>query len=368
MPPTQLPGSRIADGSVQRQDLDAVTAGSAVIRKVLAGQGVLLNSTGPDAGTGDVTVNASMVGDNLVPNGSFELGMLGWSTSGAQAGSGVAGYVASADETKGINGSNYLVLDRSTAVSGTHGTWALGTIFDVEEGATYDFSAYLTGSEASSADILVRLTWYSASYANLGYQQIGGGNGVTTSRVERSIRTVAPANARRASVSIYNYLTSTCRYLYVDGVSVRKVVRQGPGSNLDADTLDGEQGKNIFAGLRANANLHGGGTITTTNGAVKWSQRFIFIGDAAGTEAPSGSASYLQIVMPNAALTVPVLNGSPVTIIADGIPLASWRALYYDLSNGSAIATSTAGFTIVDYTLTGNFCPPPDWVLIAAHS
>lgn len=202
MPPTQLRGTQIADGGVQRQDLDVSTPGSAVIRKVLAGTRVSLSSTGPDAGTGDVTVS----------------------------------------------------------------------------------------------------------------------------------------------------------------------VQEGPGSGLNADLLDGEQGKNVFAGLRANANLHGGGTITTTNNAVKWSNRFIFIGDAAGTEAPSGSASYLQIVMPNAALTVPVLNGSPVTITADGIPLTAWQALYYDLSNGHSVATSTSGFTIISYTLAGNFCPPPDWVLIAANN
>jgi hypothetical protein len=58
---TQLRGTQVLDGSVQRQDLDAVTSGSAVIRKVLPGVGVELVSTGPDAGTGDVTLSVPAI-------------------------------------------------------------------------------------------------------------------------------------------------------------------------------------------------------------------------------------------------------------------------------------------------------------------
>jgi hypothetical protein len=50
-------GGQIADGSIQRVDLDVTTVGQAVIRKAIAGLGVSLTSTGADAGTGDVTVN-----------------------------------------------------------------------------------------------------------------------------------------------------------------------------------------------------------------------------------------------------------------------------------------------------------------------
>ena len=56
---TQLSGSQVTDGSIQRSDLDVVTAGSAVIRKAIAGVGISLTSTGPDAGTGDVTITAT---------------------------------------------------------------------------------------------------------------------------------------------------------------------------------------------------------------------------------------------------------------------------------------------------------------------
>ena len=55
---TQLTGQQVGDGTVQRVDLDSTTAGNAVIKKVIAGTGITLSSTGVDAGTGDVTINA----------------------------------------------------------------------------------------------------------------------------------------------------------------------------------------------------------------------------------------------------------------------------------------------------------------------
>ena len=56
---TQLTGKQVSDGSVQRQDLDVTNAGFAVIRKILAGIGISLSSSGVDAGTGDVTVSVT---------------------------------------------------------------------------------------------------------------------------------------------------------------------------------------------------------------------------------------------------------------------------------------------------------------------
>lgn len=59
MPRTQGTGLQVQDGTIQRIDLDAVTPGAAVIRRLLPGTNVTFTSTGPDSGTGDVTVNAS---------------------------------------------------------------------------------------------------------------------------------------------------------------------------------------------------------------------------------------------------------------------------------------------------------------------
>ena len=64
---TQITGQQVGDGTVQRADLDVSTAGSAVIRKVLAGTGVSLVSTGPDSGTGDVTISAASAVQSAAP-------------------------------------------------------------------------------------------------------------------------------------------------------------------------------------------------------------------------------------------------------------------------------------------------------------
>jgi hypothetical protein len=57
MPPTVIRGTQVLDGTIQRPDLDVVTAGKAVVVKLVQGSGITLSSTGVDSGTGDVTVS-----------------------------------------------------------------------------------------------------------------------------------------------------------------------------------------------------------------------------------------------------------------------------------------------------------------------
>lgn len=59
MPVTGLRGRQIKDDDVTRADLNVTTSGSAVITKIIAGTNITISSTGVDAGTGDVTINAS---------------------------------------------------------------------------------------------------------------------------------------------------------------------------------------------------------------------------------------------------------------------------------------------------------------------
>lgn len=72
---TQIRGVRILDGSIQRDDLNVDVAGQAVIRRLIAGSNITIDSsTGVDSGTGDVTISATL------PPGS---GNTLWSGSGA---------------------------------------------------------------------------------------------------------------------------------------------------------------------------------------------------------------------------------------------------------------------------------------------
>lgn len=55
MAATSVRSEQIGDEQVRRQDLNTTLSGSAVIAKAVAGDGVELDSTGVDVGTGDVT-------------------------------------------------------------------------------------------------------------------------------------------------------------------------------------------------------------------------------------------------------------------------------------------------------------------------
>ena len=61
MPITTPSGRQILDGSIQRADLDSTTVGQAVIRKIIQGTGININSTGADSGTGDVTISSASI-------------------------------------------------------------------------------------------------------------------------------------------------------------------------------------------------------------------------------------------------------------------------------------------------------------------
>ena len=58
----KLKSEQIKDGEVKRDDINVDETGQAVIRKIIAGTGVIITSTGVDAGTGDVTIQATGTG------------------------------------------------------------------------------------------------------------------------------------------------------------------------------------------------------------------------------------------------------------------------------------------------------------------
>jgi|LULL01.1.fsa_nt_gb hypothetical protein len=56
MAKTEVKTRDIGDGEVKRQDLNVSESGSAVTRRIIAGDGIAIVSTGVDSGTGDVTL------------------------------------------------------------------------------------------------------------------------------------------------------------------------------------------------------------------------------------------------------------------------------------------------------------------------
>lgn len=65
MSKSQLKGEQILDGSIKKDDLNITETGKAVIIKVKAGNNISLDSTGVDAGTGEVTIHSEK--EDLLP-------------------------------------------------------------------------------------------------------------------------------------------------------------------------------------------------------------------------------------------------------------------------------------------------------------
>lgn len=58
MAKTQITGSQVLDRSITIDDIDTTSAGKALVTRILAGNGISLQSTGADTGTGVVTVSS----------------------------------------------------------------------------------------------------------------------------------------------------------------------------------------------------------------------------------------------------------------------------------------------------------------------
>lgn len=66
---TQFSTRNLGLSSVNKDDVDVVTSGKALITKVIAGTGISFSSTGVDAGTGDVTINGSPLTETALADG-----------------------------------------------------------------------------------------------------------------------------------------------------------------------------------------------------------------------------------------------------------------------------------------------------------
>lgn len=62
---TQIKGTQVLDGTIDRDDIDITTSTKSLVRKIVAGTNIGLSSTGADAGTGDVTINSTASGSGI---------------------------------------------------------------------------------------------------------------------------------------------------------------------------------------------------------------------------------------------------------------------------------------------------------------
>lgn len=155
---TGLRGRQILDDSVVRGDLNTTSTGDAVIRKIIAGTGLSISSTGVDAGTGDVTVSqVARTINGVTYDGSANITITANTTNALTFNNGGAGIapnntfngsaaVTVSYNTIGAPGANGQNASGSWAISVT-GNAATATVLQTARainGVSFDGSAAIT--------------------------------------------------------------------------------------------------------------------------------------------------------------------------------------------------------------------------------
>ena len=163
---------------------------------------------------------------------------------------------------------------------------------------------------------------------------------------------------------------------YISGTSAQFL--KGDGS-LDSNTYalsshthddryftETETNDLIVPGLRAGMNITGGGTISVDgSGNINWTQRLIVICN--GRSATSSTSGFFDITVPAAGTVITGVGGAAnKTVVAAGIPLAAWEALYYILPFGSNNSSVAANFRVVGYTT--DITVPYNWLLLCVRN
>ena len=110
--------------------------------------------------------------------------------------------------------------------------------------------------------------------------------------------------------------------------------------------------------------ITGGGTVSFQNGNLSWNERFIAIsGGYGGNTSLSG---HYDIVFPPVGTVITGYGGlANQTVVATGIPLGLWNALYYEIPSANN-ATINTNFKLVNFSTS--FTVPDNWVLLALRN
>lgn len=122
----------------------------------------------------------------------------------------------------------------------------------------------------------------------------------------------------------------------------------------------------LIPSLRSNININGGGLVSfSSNAELKWSQRFIVIGDSEGL--PFSTDGYFDINFPSVSTNISGANAADRAVNANGIPLDDWDALYYVLPTGKDHTFKSENFRVVNFA-GGNYNVPYWWTLLAINN
>lgn len=171
----------------------------------------------------------------------------------------------------------------------------------------------------------------------------------------------------RTAGTAISYITGTsAQFVKADGSLDSSTYSLSSHLHDDRYFTETETNDLIVPGLRAGINITGGGTISVDgSGNVKWTQRLIVICN--GRSATSSTSGFFDITVPADGTVITGVGGAGnKTVVAAGIPLAAWEALYYILPFGSNNGSVAANFRVVSYT--ANVTVPYNWLLLCVRN
>lgn len=128
--------------------------------------------------------------------------------------------------------------------------------------------------------------------------------------------------------------------------------------------------EDIHRGALGQRLLSGGGIRKTSSGGISWSQRLMVMGSG---RISGSTVGYWEIAMPADGTVIPLYGstgGSSVTVAGGIIPMAGWRALYYELPLTGNQVSLPGNFRLMDYTAASSTSIeiPGNWILICARN
>lgn len=253
---TNVRGRQLRDDDVYRQDLNTTVSGSAVIRKVIAGTGISLSSTGVDTGTGDVTISTTAT----TLNGTGYVKMSGTNVSYVPgATTNVASTVVERDASGNISG-NIIYANQFEGVN-----TALNSLRNNLGDPTVDEKALFHGqfnnkfrfvSPTLQEESTDGTTWVASSRATaaqLGDMMRGEGEGTDFTAIPAA--TIGTYGAYRLTWNV----VGTTGYVYLNQVYIYNTT----------------QGNNVTVLFEAFHNTNGWTTIATNTGN-NWPGHFSF--------------------------------------------------------------------------------------------
>jgi hypothetical protein len=133
-----------------------------------------------------------------------------------------------------------------------------------------------------------------------------------------------------------------------------------------ATSLSGKAFEQLYYSIRSQSQIIGGGAqIMDTGYNIKWTARFVLISMGRGLNFTTDGN--FDITMPPLGTAIANFGGAlPRSVVAAGIHMDNWDALWYEIPYGGPVTSIPANFRVTNYT--SDFSVPNNWILVAVKN